>query len=195
MDMDFNLFRQVADSADDERNVAARFYDKAVKTEQMTEGGLPIFKNVTYVEIHLKDNNTEVYNQPATVEKIKRFPREYALYCQAKEKVKDGTPINQFAFLTAAEVASCYNRGILTIEALATLTPEKASDLGLSKEAEQARLFSKAAKEHYTLAQFAAKEKDYLRQIADLKAQISALKSEKKYQPRCYTHGNKGGNK
>ncbi len=200
MDMDFNLFRQVADSATDERNVAARFYDKAVKTDQLTSGGLPIFKNVTYVEIRLKDNTTEVFNQPATPEKIRRFPREYALYCQAKENVKDGTPINQFAFLTAAEVATCHNRGIWTVEALAALSPEKALDLGLTKEVETAQLFLQTAKDNRFLSHLAGKEKEYLNQIAELQRQVTELKKQvemskgqKKYFPR---RGNyKGGNK
>ena len=199
MDMDFNLFRQVADNAEDERNVAARFYDKAVKTEQTTATGLPVFKNVTYVEIRLKDNSTEVFNQPATPDKIKRFPREYALYCQSKAKVENGTPINQFAFLTAAEIATCYSRGILTVEALADLSQQKAIDLGLSNEAEKARLFGKSAKAHYDAVTFAAKEKEYQSQISALKAQIATLKTDRKFQPQHRTHyGNqyhKGGKK
>lgn len=198
MDMDFNLFRQVADNAEDERNVAARFYDKAVKTEQTTATGLPVFKNVTYVEIRLKDNSTEVFNQPATPDKIKRFPREYALYCQSKAKVESGTPINQFAFLTAAEVATCHSRGILTVEALADLSQQKAIDLGLSNEAEKARLFSNAAKAHYDAVTFAAKEKEYQSQISALKTQITTLKSGRTFQPRHRVYHNqhyKGGKK
>ena len=198
MDMDFNLFRQVADNAEDERNVAARFYDKAVKTEEKTAGGLPVFKNVTYVEIRLKDNSTEVFNQPATPEKIKRFPREYALYCQSKAKIENGTPINQFAFLTAAEVATCQNRGIWTIEALAALAPQKALDLGLSDEVEKARLFSLAAKAQYDATTFAVKEKEYQSRISALQDEIAALKTNIKSRPQHgvhHFHYHKGGKK
>lgn len=198
MDMDFNLFRQVADNAEDERNVAARFYDKAVKTEEITAGGLPVFKNVTYVEIRLKDNSTEVFNQPATSEKIKRFPREYALYCQSKAKIENGTPINQFAFLTAAEVATCQNRGIWTIESLAALAPQKALDLGLSDEVEKARLFSSAAKAQYEATTFAVKEKEYQSRISALQDEIAALKTNIKPRPQHgghHFHYHKGGKK
>ena len=103
MDMDFALFQQVIKQGESEKNVAARFYDKAVKTNMVADNGLPVFKNVTYVEIRLKDNNTEVFNQPATAEKIRRFPKEYALYQLSKKQVEKGTPLEQFAFLTAAE--------------------------------------------------------------------------------------------
>ena len=59
MDMDFAMFQQMLNQKETEKNVAARFYDKAVKTEEVAANGLPIFKNVTYIEIRLKDNNTE----------------------------------------------------------------------------------------------------------------------------------------
>lgn len=188
MDVDFNLFRQAADNTADERNVAARFYDKAVKTEELTPNGLPIFKNVTYVEIHLKDNSTEVFNQPASEEKIKRFPREYAIYKMAKEKVKDGTPLNQFAFLTAAEVATCYNRGVMTVEELAALPKEKTIDLGLVNEAEAAKKFMARAAGNQNITEPSEKEKEYLQQIEQLKAQIKKLQARQKYH-----HYNKGG--
>lgn len=188
MDVDFNMFRQAADNTADERNVAARFYDKAVKTEELTPNGLPIFKNVTYVEIHLKDNSTEVFNQPASEEKIKRFPREYAIYKMAKEKVKDGTPLNQFAFLTAAEVATCYNRGVMTVEELAALPKEKTIDLGLVNEAEAAKRFIARAAGNQDITEPSEKEKEYLQQIEQLKAQIARLQTHKKYH-----HYNKGG--
>lgn len=176
MDMDFALFRQVADNQNDERNVRARFYDKAVKTDKTTANGLPIFKNVTYVEIRLKDNNTEVFNQPASADKIKRFPKEYSMYQAAKKQMEEGTPLNQFAFLTAAEIATCGNRGIFTVEALAGLDADKARGLGLANEHHLAELFVKAAKSADAVAIFARKEADYLNKIEKLECENNELK-------------------
>lgn len=176
MDMDFALFRQVADNVGDERNVAARFYDKAVKTDKTTANGLPIFKNVTYIEIRLKDNSTEVFNQPASAEKIKRFPKEYEIYQAAKKQTENGTPLNQFAFLTAAEIATCSNRGIFTVEALAALDEDKVHTLGLENEYHLAHLFLQAAKSAGAVAEFARKEKDYLNRIEKLEDENEQLK-------------------
>ena len=89
MEFDYMLFQEIADNKNNDNNVAARFYDKAVKTTAVNDNGLPIFKNVTYVEVRLKDNNTEVFNQPASPDKIRRFPHEYALYKMAKEQIKN----------------------------------------------------------------------------------------------------------
>ena len=58
--------------------IAARFYDKAIKTDNISKDGLPIFINRCFVEIRIKDNNDEVFDQPATADKIHRFPVEYA---------------------------------------------------------------------------------------------------------------------
>lgn len=176
MDMDFAMFRQVADNRDDQRNVAARFYDKAVKTDKTTANGLPVFKNVTYVEIRLKDNNTEVFNQPASAEKIKRFSKEYELYKAAQRQIEDGTPLKQFAFLTAAEIATCGSRGIFTVESLAGLEKNKVLDLGLENEHHLAKLFLQASKSADAVADFAKKEKMYLQKIEKINEENNQLK-------------------
>ena len=175
MDMDFALFRQVADNSNDEHNVRARFYDKAVKTEQTTDNGLPVFKNVTYIEIRLKDNNTEVFNQPASAEKIKRFPREYAMYQTAKKQTSAGTPLEQFAFLSAAELETCRSRGIFTVEALAGLSAEKVQNLCLQNEHRLANMFLQKSKHNKQMADFAQKETAYKSEIEKLKEQIKIL--------------------
>lgn len=178
MDMDFALFRQAADNINDERNVRARFYDKAVKTEQITAGGLPVFKNVTYIEIRLKDNNTEVFNQPANAEKIKRFPREYEMYLAAKKQVAEGTPLEQFAFLSAAELEMCRSRGVFTVEALAALSAEKVQSLCLQNEHRLANLFLQQAHNNNAVADFAKCENEYKAQIEKLNKRIEILQQQ-----------------
>jgi len=176
MDMDFAMFQRLINHADEEQNIAARFYDKAVKTENVGKNGLPVFKNVTYVEIRIKDNSTEIFNQPATAEKIKRFPREYAFYKMSKEKQKQGSPLEQFAFLTAAEIETCKNRGIFTVEELAKLDFEKVQNLGLENEHILARIFLENAEKNANIADFAVKEKKYEAKITELKEEIVMLR-------------------
>ena len=175
MDMDFAMFRQIADNTGDESNVRARFYDKAVKTEAITADGLPIFKNVTYIEIRLKDNNTEVFNQPANAEKIKRFPREYMAYQMSKKQITDGTPLEQFAFLSAAELETCRSRGIFTVEALANLDADKVQSLGLQNEHRLAVIFLQNAQKNNAVALMAQKEAEYRATIEKLNERIAVL--------------------
>ncbi|MCQ2734859.1 MAG: hypothetical protein MJ212_02780, partial [Alphaproteobacteria bacterium] len=185
-------FQQIIDTSNDDKNVAARFYDKAVKTDAVTENGLPVFKNVTYVEIRLKDNSTEVFNQPATEAKIKRFPREYALYKLSKEQIKDGTPLEQFAFMTAAEVATCKNRGVFTVESLAGLSEDNVKDLCLQNEHKLACIFLKNAKENSAVAEFARRETSYKEEIAALKDKLSTMQQELNYCRGKKKHYQKG---
>ena len=46
MDLDFDLFQQMIDAnkSKADKDVAARFYDRAVKTDALDENGLPVFK-------------------------------------------------------------------------------------------------------------------------------------------------------
>lgn len=184
MDMDYALFQQVIGQSESEKNVAARFYDKAVKTNEVAKNGLPIFKNVTYIEIRLKDNSTEVFNQPATDEKIRRFPKEYALYQLSKKQVENGTPLEQFAFLTAAEIATCKSRGVFTVEALAGLDIDKVQSLGLQDEHVLAEMFLEKSNNNKMLDDFAKKEVEYERALEALREQLAvvqrALNEERK---------------
>lgn len=182
--MDYALFQQVIGQSESEKNVAARFYDKAVKTNEVAKNGLPIFKNVTYIEIRLKDNSTEVFNQPATDEKIRRFPKEYALYQLSKKQVENGTPLEQFAFLTAAEIATCKSRGVFTVEALAGLDIDKVQSLGLQDEHVLAEMFLEKSNNNKMLDDFAKKEVEYERALEALRGQLAvvqrALNEERK---------------
>ena len=184
MVMDYALFQQVIGQSESEKNVAARFYDKAVKTNEVAKNGLPVFKNVTYIEIRLKDNSTEVFNQPATDEKIRRFPKEYALYQLSKKQVENGTPLEQFAFLTAAEIATCKSRGVFTVEALAGLDIDKVQSLGLQDEHVLAEMFLEKSNNNKMLDDFAKKEVEYERALEALREQLAvvqrALNEERK---------------
>ena len=184
MDMEYALIQQIMNQGESEKNVAARFYDKAVKTSEVAENGMPVFKNVTYVEIRLKDNNTEVFNQPATAEKIRRFPKEYALYQLSKKQIEKGTPLEQFAFLTAAEIATCKSRGIFTVETLAELDFDKVQSLGLQNEHILAQMFLEKSNNNKALNDFVEKELEYEREIEALREQLAvvqrALNNERK---------------
>ena len=71
--MDFAMFEKFANNSGSEEGVAARFYDRAVKTGEVGENGLPKFKLVCFCEIRIKDNTSEIYDQPASEEKIRRI--------------------------------------------------------------------------------------------------------------------------
>lgn len=176
MDLDIyqKLIEQNKTKSDD--SVAARFYDRVVKSNRLNDKGIPEFRTVCYCEIRIKDNTTEVFDQPADKEKIARFPVEYARYQLSKKQVSNGTPLDKFAFLTLPELESCKYHGIFTLETLSALSKERAASLNLLKEQEQAKIFLQNNQRFKQLNDIEKLKEKYEQQIAALQAEIAALK-------------------
>ena len=180
---DFQLFQQVLNDSHAQKGVFARFYDRYVKTDEIGENGLPVFKCVTYLEIKIRDQH-DVVDRPANQEDFVRFSREYASYQVKKEKIKSGTPLNQFAFLSVPQIECCEFRGILTVEELAGLKDEQASALGLKEEKELAVCFLKASDKNKMIAEFEKKIADLTSENERLKEENAALKRENESKER-----------
>jgi hypothetical protein len=189
--VDLEMFEQVVKDNGKEEGVCARFYDKAVKTGRVDKAGFPVFEMKTYVEIRLKDNTTEIFDQPALADKIKRFPREYALYKLQRKQIEKGTPLDQFAFLTAAELASLKARGIFTVEALSELSSEKAELLDISSAREKARRFRRFNAQNEEKSSFEQREKDLLAQVESLQKQVAVLKQKETHKKQTKTKNKK----
>lgn len=177
MDADFNMFQSYLNGSREERGVFARFYDKYIRTGEIDDNGLPKFAVKTYVEIRIQ-NSADVADHPAGEQDLMRFPKEYALYQVKKEKVKQGTPLAQFAFLTVPEIATCELRGIFTVEDLAGLTDEKAKEINILTAKEQAVKFLEASKNNKAIAKFEAENKKLKEKIAKLEDELKALKEK-----------------
>ena len=177
--MDFAMFEKIANNSCSEEGVVARFYDRAVKTGEVGANGLPKFRLACFCEIRIKDNNSEVYDQPTTAEKIRRFPVEYARYQLGKKQVVEGTPLEQFAFLNRAEVETLKVHGIFTVEALNEMPEDKAVQLGIADERHLAQKFLQQAKNNLSLKQWQQKEEQYLDRIKYLEEQVAELKKQK----------------
>ena len=137
MDSDFLMFQKLLSETAQEKDVFARFYDRPVKTDKIGKNGMPVIENRTFVEIKMTNNTTEVYDQPATEDKVRRFPVEYQRYKLAQKQSAEGTPLEMFAFLDAAEIESLKMRGIFTVEALAALGKETAEKLDIIENSDK----------------------------------------------------------
>ncbi|MBR4106190.1 MAG: hypothetical protein IKK52_02685 [Alphaproteobacteria bacterium] len=178
--MDFDTYQKLIEQNKNhlDEGVSARFYDRAVKTGQLDNNGIPEFKDVCYCEIRIKDNTTEVFDQPATPEKIERFPVEYARYQLSKKQAKAGTPLENFAFLSLSEIESCKYHGIFTLEALASLSEERVRNLNLTKEQKTAQCFLENNRQVKNSEEIAQLKDVYEQKIASLKAELDDLKSK-----------------
>ncbi|MBQ8676865.1 MAG: hypothetical protein IJ529_00150 [Alphaproteobacteria bacterium] len=179
--MDLDIYQQLIEQNKARSNdgVIARFYDRAVKTGIIDANGIPKFATVCYCEIRIKDNTTEVFDQPATQDKIERFPVEYARYQLAKKQAQTGAALEKFAFLTPAEIESCKYHGIFTLEALAELDETKARTLNLTGEQQLARRFLQNNRQFKQTADIDRLKQSYEDKIASLQAQISFLQQSR----------------
>lgn len=175
MSVEFLSFENAVTNQNANNGVFARFYDKAVKTGNVLENGLPEVEKKLYIEIRVRDQR-DVFDQPATVNHINRFATEYNRYLNQKEKLKKGTPLEMFAFLSADQVESCHFRGIYCVEDLANIADVTARNLNISEEKNLAIDFLKASKNNQNLMLWKKKEKEYLNEIQNLKLEIERLK-------------------
>ena len=90
--------------------------------------------------------------------------------------MENGTPLEQFAFLTAAEIESLKVRGVFTVEALANLPADKAEQLELEHERELAQKFVAYARNCKNLESFSQKEENYKAEIKALRDELTELK-------------------
>ncbi len=174
--MDFNSFSHFTTGHVAEEGVSARFYDRTVKTDKLDAQGFPVFAEVCFCEIRLKDNVSEIFDQPATIDKIRRFPQEYAHYQQARRQAAEGTPLEQFAFLSKPEIEALKVRGIYSVESLSALDDDKAETLGIRKERDQARKFVERAGDNLCIEKWRQREEQYQARINKLEEDIAALR-------------------
>lgn len=171
--MDDSAFYSFVEKKD--TGVFARFYDKFEKTNEFNEKGLPVFALRTRIEIRVRDSH-DVVDARATDEHIRRFPQEYNMYLTKKEKARAGTPLNMFAFLDKAQIECCEFRGIYTVEDLAALDDQKASEIGLLDETRLAKEFIKVSSNNKELAKVMEENDKLKAEIERLKEQVKALK-------------------
>lgn len=175
-DFDFAIFNNYLNNKQDS-GVFARFYNKFVKTGNIQENGMPEYKEKLYVEIKVR-GDADVQDRPADEMDIRRFPQEYKLYLVKKEKMKNGTPLNQFAFLSVPQLEACDKRGILTVEDLAKLSDEQARELSLIDERNCAVKFLEMAQNNAVIAKYEEEIKVLKRENEALKDKIKALETK-----------------
>ncbi len=176
--MDFSEFEKMCKNNRQDENTYVRFYDRIEQTGEKKPDGMPVLKEVCYVEIRFKDNITEIYDQPADEEKKRRYPVDYARYQMMKKQTQEGTPLSMYAFLTSMQQEALKLHGIFTVEALVSLPKDKVQLLGIEKEHDEAVKFMERAKNNGSIAEWQKKEEEYKTKISQLENKIEQLNLE-----------------
>ena len=173
-DFDFAIFNNMLQRRGREEGVFARFYPKFVKTGVVLESGLPEYKEKLYIEIRTR-GCSDIIDRAADDNDLRRFAQEYAFYQVKKEKMKNGTPLNQFAFLNAQQIEACDIRGVCTVEDLAAISDEQAKALNLTDEKQCAVKFLEMSKDNAVIKRYEEENARLKEQIAKLEDELKAL--------------------
>lgn len=173
-DFDFAIFNNMLQRRGREEGVFARFYPKFVKTGVVLENGLPEYKEKLYIEIRTR-GCSDIIDRAADDNDLRRFAQEYAFYQVKKEKMKNGTPLNQFAFLNAQQIEACDIRGVCTVEDLAAISDEQAKALNLTDEKQCAVKFLEMSKDNAVIKRYEEENARLKEKIAKLEDELKAI--------------------
>lgn len=141
--------------------------------------GRPIFEDKDFVRIMTPgDTRTTIYREASDQDK-KRFPKAWGLYERGQEAVTEGTPLAEWAQITASQVRELQHVNVRTIEEFVSVSDSNIQRMGpgyaqLQKRAQQ---FLEASTEN-AAATAAARENEQLRdQMALMQEQLDALKA------------------
>lgn len=172
----------------------ADFYNGTVKNETKSlEMGRPIFDDVEMIRIRWAGNTKNEFHAPAddrsdrpvtdpgTTDKYwpkwkdhPDFRAAYEAFKQGQAIASNGTPLEEWSFLTAARRAELKAINIMTVDQIANLGPDGMKRLGMEggKLKEQAKLYLERAAGSAVDARYASEREEMQRQIDELKAMM-----------------------
>lgn len=111
--------------------LAVRFHLLPVKDEEQSKAqGRPIFKETEFIEIKVPGDRTMASDEIVTDEHRHRFAQQYARFKATGESSAVGTPLENWAAVTRADVEEMRYFNVRTVEQLAGLSDANARNVG-----------------------------------------------------------------
>jgi hypothetical protein len=164
--------------------LVVRFHKKAVQNMfESSARGRPIFNDVDYIEIFTPGNQLNIIDTPVREEHKRRFPQQWAHYQNAHsgDQREIGTPLGQWAFLTASQAEELKALKFFTVEALANASDGMLQPIGMIGGMnpmvlrQRALAYLHAAAGTAVQEHEAAKSAELEQIIKDLQMQVAAL--------------------
>jgi hypothetical protein len=156
-----------------ELGINAEIYIEPVKDEEASaKEGRDVFRDARYIRLQAPGDRGNVIERPIRPEDEKRYPHAFEAFRRG-DLASKGTPLSVLG-VSPSQVKELEYFAVRSVEAFAAVSDESLSKMGpLRQWRDKAVAFVQAAKAEAPLKAQAA-------EIADLKAQISALKAGKK---------------
>ena len=148
------------------------------------EAGRPIFEDIPYIQIMQPGNKDSVKVAPATARDKQRFPEHYRKFvAREDQEALEGTPLREWAGVTASQCKEFEFLNILTVEQLAAVSDSNGQGImGLGFLKEKAAKFLENAKLGATaeaLAEMKAENASLLERLEALEAGEPAPKKKR----------------
>lgn len=104
-------------------NLHAKFHIHPVlQAEDSRSQGRPVYKDEVYVQIQIKGQKNQIFSRKMREQDKYDFPREWAMFKEAGEVLKSGTPITALPGVVASLELELKGLGIKTVEDMAALS-------------------------------------------------------------------------
>lgn len=165
-----------------------RFFNLPVENKvKSREAGHPVFEDVEMVEIFIPGDAKSQPCHKVRPHHIKRWEREYASFKNGHAQKLNGTPLEQWPGLSAAQIATFHACNIRTVQDIIGLNDSQLSSLGMGAREIQARATAwleqatGSAVAERLAAENARKDEEMAelrRQMAELQAAVAANSDE-----------------
>lgn len=192
MEADFGMTQQAMREHDrniGDENLYVQFFTHPLQDkEKSLAEGRPIFVDTEYIRIMVPGDKGNVVMRSAREDDKQRFPKQYQAFKNDEAEIMEGTPLNQWGFLTAAQIEEMKYFGIRTVENLANVTDTNAQKfMGINLLRQKAREYIEASATDAPIAQLQddiakrdAKISEQSELLEDLQARLAKLEKGSK---------------
>ena len=192
MEADFGMTQQAMREHDRHRgdeNLYVQFFSHPMQDKAKTlEEGRPIFVDTEYIRIMVPGDKSNVVMRSVREDDRQRFPKQYQAFKNDEEEILEGTPLDKWNFVSAAQVEELKYFGIRTVENLANVTDTNAQKfMGINLLRQKAQEYIAAASSEAPIAQLqeelSARDATIAEQaslLADMQERLAALEAKPK---------------
>lgn len=190
MEADYAMTQQAMQEHDRHRgdeNLYVMFYKGHVEDREASlKEGRPIFKDSEFIKIIVPGDKNNIIDRTVREEDKRRFPKQYQAFRNNEEEYISGTPLENWQYLSSAQVAELKYFGVRTVEQLANVNDSTGQNFsGFNKLKKKAAEYIEASASDAPLVQLQAeleerdqKIEEQERTIQDLIARIEALEEK-----------------
>ena len=192
MEADFGMTQQAMREHDRHRgdeNLYVQFFMHPMQDKEKTlEEGRPIFVDTEYINIMVPGDKGNIIMRSARPDDQTRFAKQYAAFKNDEAEILEGTPLEKWGLISAAQCEELKYFGIRTVENLANVTDTNAQKfMGINLLRQKAREYIEAAKSDAPIAQLQdelgqrdATIAEQAELLSDLQTRLAKLEKGKK---------------